>query len=60
MQIPLPGVPTINVFYTGKIQGGQDHAFQFQGSLANYKAYGDLSWFRPHLRGNSPMSKGLI
>jgi hypothetical protein len=26
----------------------------------NYKAHGDLSWFRPLLRGNSPTSSGLI
>jgi hypothetical protein len=26
----------------------------------NYKAHCSLSWFRPLLRGNSPMSSGLI
>jgi hypothetical protein len=26
----------------------------------NYKAHYDLSWFRPLLRDNSPMSSGLI
>jgi hypothetical protein len=26
----------------------------------NYKAHGDLSWFRPLLGGNSPTSSGLI
>jgi hypothetical protein len=26
----------------------------------NYKAHYDLSWFRPLLKGNSPMSSGLI
>jgi hypothetical protein len=26
----------------------------------NYKAYYGLSWFRPLLGGNSPMSNGLI
>jgi hypothetical protein len=26
----------------------------------NYKAHGNLSWFRPLLRGNSPMSSDLI
>jgi hypothetical protein len=34
--------------------------FLFQGSLANYKTHYNLSWFRPLLRGNSPMSNGLI
>jgi hypothetical protein len=29
MQIPLPGVPTVGVFYTDKIQGGQDRVFLF-------------------------------
>jgi hypothetical protein len=32
----------------------------FQGGLANCKAHNGLSWFRPLLRGNSPMSTGLI
>jgi hypothetical protein len=26
----------------------------------NYKAHGDLSWFRPLLGGNSPTSSNLI
>jgi hypothetical protein len=26
----------------------------------NYKAHGDLSWIRPLLGGNSPMSNSLI
>jgi hypothetical protein len=26
----------------------------------NYKAHYDLSWFVPHLRGNSPTSSGFI
>jgi hypothetical protein len=34
--------------------------FLFQGGLENYKAHYGLSWFRPLLRGNSPMSGGLI
>jgi hypothetical protein len=29
LQIPLPGVPTIGVFYTGKIQSGQNRVFLF-------------------------------
>jgi hypothetical protein len=33
----------VGVFCTGKIQGGQDHAFQFRGGLVNYKAHDDLS-----------------
>jgi hypothetical protein len=41
-------------------QGGQDRVFQFQGGLVNYKAHGDLSWFKPLLGGNSPTSSGLI
>jgi hypothetical protein len=40
--------------------GGQDRAFQFRSGLVNYRAHGDLSWFRPLLRGNSPTSNGLI
>jgi hypothetical protein len=52
--------PFVGVFCTGKIQGGQDRAFQFRGALANYKARGDLSWFSPLFRGNSPTSRGLI
>jgi hypothetical protein len=27
LQIPLPGMQTLVVFYTSKIQGGQNHAF---------------------------------
>jgi hypothetical protein len=34
--------------------------FQFQDGLVNYKAHGDLSWFKPLLGGNSPMSSSLI
>jgi hypothetical protein len=37
LQIPLSGVPTIGVFYTGKIQGGQDRTFLFRDGLANYE-----------------------
>jgi hypothetical protein len=40
-------VETVGVFCTSKIQGRQDHAFQFQDGLANYKTHGDLSWIRP-------------
>jgi hypothetical protein len=29
LQIPLPGVPTVSVFYTSKIQDGQDRVFLF-------------------------------
>jgi hypothetical protein len=50
----------VGVFYTGKIQGGQDHAFEFQWGLVNYKTHGDLSWFKLLLGGNSPTSSGLI
>jgi hypothetical protein len=60
VQIPLPGMPTVGIFYTGKIQCGQHRAFQFRGALTNYKAHYDLSWFRPFLGGNSPMSNDLI
>jgi hypothetical protein len=42
------------------IQGGQDHAFLFQGGLGNYKAHYSLSWFRPLLGDNCPMFSGLI
>jgi hypothetical protein len=42
------------------IQGGQDHAFLFHDSLANYRVHYNLSWFRPLLGGNSPTSSGLI
>jgi hypothetical protein len=50
----------VGVFFTSKLRGGQDHAFQFQGGLVNYEAHYDLSWFRPLLRGNRPTSSGLI
>jgi hypothetical protein len=33
----------LSVCYTGKLRGGQDHAFQFRGGLANYEAHYDLS-----------------
>jgi hypothetical protein len=60
LQVPLPGMPTVDVFCTDKIQGGQDRAFQFLGGLVNVVAHKDLSWFRPLLDGNSPMSSSLI
>jgi hypothetical protein len=60
LQILLPSTPTVSIFCIGKIQGGQDHAFLFRGGLANYKAHYVLSWFRPLLGANSPMSSGLI
>jgi hypothetical protein len=60
MQIPIPGATTVGVSYTGKRQGGQDHAFQYQGGLTNNIAYNDLSWFRALLGGNSPTSSGFI
>jgi hypothetical protein len=60
LQIPLLRTPTVSVFCTTKIQGGQDHAFLFQCGLANYKAHNGLSWFRPLHGGNSPTSSGLI
>jgi hypothetical protein len=60
LQVPLPGTPTVDVFYTGKIQGGQDRAFQFRGGLVNVVSHNDLSWFRPLLNGNSPMSISLV
>jgi hypothetical protein len=50
----------VGVFYTDKIQGGQDNTFLFQGGLANYKAHYGLFWFKPLLGGNSPTSTGLI
>jgi hypothetical protein len=40
--------------------GGQDCVFHFQDGLANYKAYNDLSWFRPLLGLNSDTSSDLI
>jgi hypothetical protein len=53
-------VAGVGVFCTGKIQGGQDHAFLFHGGLVSYRAHYVLSWFRNLLGGNSPMSSGLI
>jgi hypothetical protein len=50
----------VSVFFTSKLWGGQDHAFQFRDGLVNYEAYYDLSWFRSLLGGNSPTSSGLI
>jgi hypothetical protein len=50
----------VSVFCTGKLRGGQDRAPQFQCGLANYEAHYDLSWFRPHIGGNSTTSSGLI
>jgi hypothetical protein len=50
----------VYVFCTGKLWGGQDHAFQFCGGLVNYEAHYDLSWFRHLLGGNSPTSNNLI
>jgi hypothetical protein len=50
----------VSVFYTSKIQGGQDHTFLFRGGLVNYKAHYNLSWFRPLLGGNIIKSSSLI
>jgi hypothetical protein len=50
----------IDVFYIGKIQGGQDCMFLFWGGPVNYKAHYSLSWFSSLLRGNSPTSSSLI
>jgi hypothetical protein len=36
LQIPFPSMPTVGVFCTGKIHGGQDHAFLSRDGLANY------------------------
>jgi hypothetical protein len=58
--MPLPSMPIVGVFYTGKLSGGQDHVLLFQGGLANYEAHYDISWFRPLLGGNSPLSIDLI
>jgi hypothetical protein len=33
----------VYVFYSSKLRGGKDHAFQFQAGLANYEAHYDLS-----------------
>jgi hypothetical protein len=60
LQIPFLGLPTISVFCTSKIHGGQDHTFLFQGGLVNYKAQYGLSWFRALLGGNSPTSSSMI
>jgi hypothetical protein len=43
LQIPLPGALTVDVFGTGKVQGGQDRVFLFCGGLSNYKAHYGLS-----------------
>jgi hypothetical protein len=48
------------IFCTDKIQGGQDRAFQFRYGLTNNKTHNNLSWFRPLLLGNNPMSSDLI
>jgi hypothetical protein len=54
-------VHQLSVFFCiGKVQSGQDHVFLFRGGLVNYKAHYGLSWFRPLIGGNSPMSNGLI
>jgi hypothetical protein len=47
-------------FCTSNKQGGQDHAFQFRGGLAHYRAHTNLSYFRTLLGGNRPTSNGLI
>jgi hypothetical protein len=59
-KIPLSCMATVGIFYTGKIQGQQDHTFQFRGGLVNNKADNDLSWFKPLFGGNSPTSNGLV
>jgi hypothetical protein len=56
----MPGTPTVSVFCTDKIQGGQDCVFLFRGGLTNYKAHYGLSWFKPLIGDNSPTSSGLI
>jgi hypothetical protein len=43
LQIPIHGAPIVGVFYTDKLWGGQDRAFQFCGGLVNYEAHYDLS-----------------
>jgi hypothetical protein len=43
LQILLPGAPIVGVFLHQQEHGGQDHTFQFQNGLANYKAHYDLS-----------------
>jgi hypothetical protein len=43
LQFFLNGTPTIGVFYTSKIQGGQDRTFQFQAGLVNNKVHNDIS-----------------
>jgi hypothetical protein len=60
LQIPLLGTPNEGVSWTGKIQGGRDHAFLFHGGLANCNPHYSLSWFKPLLEGHSPTSSGLI
>jgi hypothetical protein len=50
----------VGVFFTSKIQDDQDYVFQFWSDIVNYKTHGDLSWFRPLLRGNSYTSNDLI
>jgi hypothetical protein len=50
----------LSVFLHWQEQGGQDHVLQFRDGLVNYKAHYDISWFRPLLRENSPISSGLI
>jgi hypothetical protein len=50
----------VDVFCTGKIQGGQDRAFLFRGGLANYKAHYGLSCFSHLLGGNGPTSNLFI
>jgi hypothetical protein len=50
----------VGVFYTGKIQDGQDRALQFWDGLVNNEAHSDLSWFRSLLKGNSPTCNSLI
>jgi hypothetical protein len=58
--MPIPDVPTVIIICTGKIQDGQDRAFQSRGGLVNYKTHSDLSWFRPLLEGNGPTSDNLV
>jgi hypothetical protein len=37
LQTPLPVTPTIGVFCTDKIEGGQDRVFLSRVGLANYE-----------------------
>jgi hypothetical protein len=53
-------MPTVGIFCTGKIQGGQDRMFQFCGGLVDYNAHYSLSWFGTLLGGNSATSNDLI